>query len=214
MIKNLAGPLRYFLFVVLLAPFISCNNNSVETKTKKVLPYHLPAPKGWNVEHIPFPIEFAPQILYKGFEDLRFTPGWESTASEEHWSYAFFWWLEGDQKIDTSVLQQNLKLYYTGLVGRNVRERHIPANKLVPVITAIKKMDTANGDAETYTGTIVMLDYLDITFPAITLNCLIHKKACDEKNHTGLFFEISPRPFEHPVWQQLNKLNDEFRCGE
>jgi hypothetical protein len=78
------------------------------------------------------------------------------------------------------------------------------------VVSTIEKTETAQGDIETYSGTISMVDYLDLTYPAITLRCNVHRKKCG--THTALIFEISPKPYDHKVWQQLNKLNEDFEC--
>jgi hypothetical protein len=53
-------------------------------------PYRFDIPKGWGVERFPIPIEFAPQVNYKGVEDVRFAPGWGDKTSEQYWSYTFF----------------------------------------------------------------------------------------------------------------------------
>lgn len=203
------------LSALLLDSVSSCNNTNNNAKqnntTKKdTIGYNFPVPQGWTTERIPFPIEFATQIPYTGFEDLRFASGWEFTSSEEHWTYAFLWWLEGKPQIDENVLQNNLKDYYTGLVGRNITKRMIPANKQVPIVASIKKTEPSENDIETYSGTINILDYLDVTYPAISLHCLIHRKSCNAR--TALIFEISPKPSDHKVWQQLNKLNKDFEC--
>lgn len=50
--------------------------------------YNLLIPKGWEIERFLIPIEFAPQIAYKGVEDIRFAPGWGEEKSEQYWSYA------------------------------------------------------------------------------------------------------------------------------
>ncbi|MGH2566055.1 MAG: hypothetical protein ACRDE5_16170, partial [Ginsengibacter sp.] len=76
-------------------------------------PYDFAVPTGWTTEHFSLPPDFAAQIPYKGVEDLRFTPGWGDTTSAEHWTYAFLWWLDGIAKIDESILEQNLKQYYS-----------------------------------------------------------------------------------------------------
>ena len=196
-----------FLLLVTLIT-ISCNNNN---KTPKIISdYNFPIPKGWQSEKIKFPIDFAPQIPYTGIEDLRFAPGWEFTSSEEHWCYTFLWWLSGNPKIDQYILQENLTGYYNGLVERNITKRAIPVAKVIPAVAALKKIETATGDTETYNGTITITDYLDIMFNPITLNCLVHKKNCS--GHTALIFEISPNPFDHQIWQQLNTLNGDFKC--
>jgi hypothetical protein len=77
-------------------------------------PYSLPVPKEWAIERFLIPIGFAPQIPYKGVEDIRFAPGWAKVKSEDYWSYAFLWYLDGDVNMDCKILESNLKAYYTG----------------------------------------------------------------------------------------------------
>jgi hypothetical protein len=197
------------LALVMLLPCVGLSQNTEKGTGKP--PYKLMVPNGWGVERFPFPIEFAPQIAYKGMEDLRFTPGWANPESEQHWSYAFLWWLEGTPPIDAGTLQKDLKAYYTGLVGRNITKRQIPENKIVPTDALIKKIKTAPNDLATYSGTISMLNYM--AQRPITLNCLVHVKSCQELNHTAVYFEISPQKFTHPIWNEFNKMLDDFECS-
>ena len=175
-------------------------------------PYDLTIPDGWNIERFSLPPDFASQITYKGVEDLRFTPGWGDTLNEEHWSYSFLWWLEGSVKMDADSLQETLKKYYTGLVGRNIISRNIPANKVIPTIVVVKKIKTEIHDVATFNGTITMLDYH--TQIPIKLNSLIHVKDSKATNHTAIYFEISPKPLSHSVWQKLNEIGDSFKLKE
>ena len=175
-------------------------------------PYHLLAPGGWDKELFSLPPGFAPQIKYKGIEDVRFAPGWGDVKSDEHWTYGFLWWLEGGPKFDAAILQANLTAYYDGLVARNIVPRNIPANKIIPTTANIKKIKQAPGDEDTYTGTINMLDYH--TRQPMTLNCFIHVKNSKIKNHTAIFFEVSPKPFTHAVWQKLFDIEKSFEKKE
>jgi hypothetical protein len=141
-------------------------------------------------------------------EELRFAPGWGEPNSEEHWSYSFLWWLDGKPEIDAKILQANLTDYFSGLVGRNITNRKIPADKVVPTNAKIDKVKTSANDLETYTGTISMLDYHTQT-PMI-LNCVIHVKDMKMPNHTAIYFELSPKPLSHSIWKKLNETGDSF----
>jgi len=170
--------------------------------------YKLDIPKGWGTEHFAFPFDFAPQIPYKGVEDLRFAPGWEDGASEEHWAYAYLWWLEGRPRLTAEKLQTHLQDYYNGLVGRNIAPRKIPREKLIPAKASLKAVATAPGDKATFAGTVVMLDYLTQT--PMTLNVLIHWKDLPLPDRSAVFFEVSPRATDHRIWTQLDALNKEL----
>lgn len=171
-------------------------------------PYHFPTPQNWGIERFLIPISFAPKIPYKGVEDIRFTPGWANAKSEEYWSYAFLWYLDGKVTIDAKTIDSNLHAYYTGLVSIN--GQNIPAEKVIPVVTSFKKIKTENGDQETYTGTVKKTDYM--SQKPIVLNAKVHLRSCPEENKTFIFYELSPQPLSHIVWASLDKLWLEFKC--
>jgi len=173
-------------------------------------PYHLPMPTGWNFERFLIPISFAPEISYKGVEDIRFTPGWANAKSEEYWTYAFLWYLDSAPKTDVKIIAKNLTAYYTGLIKSNTANANVSSEKLIPVTASFKKIQTDKGDLETYTGTIEMLDYMQKK--PITLNCRVHLKSCKEQDKFVLFYELSPKPFTHSNWTNLNQLWLDFNC--
>src|SRR5689334_3811165 len=117
----------------LLFCFISFTSYSQEIITefdghKWEAPYDLPVPQGWTIERFLIPISFAPQISYKGVEDIRFAPGWANAKSDEYWTYAFLWYLEDAVKITAPIIEENLKAYYTGLFKVNT-DSSKPANR-------------------------------------------------------------------------------------
>jgi hypothetical protein len=169
-------------------------------------PYTLPIPNGWGIERFLIPISFAPQIPYSGVEDIRFTPGWSDAKSDEYWSYAFLWYLDSSVKMDATTITNNLKFYYTGLV--NVNGSGIPADKIIPVVTSFAEVKTEAGDVKTFAGTIRMLDYM--TQKPIFLNGKVHQKTCDGVNKTFIFYELSPQPMTHKVWNSLDLLWSQF----
>jgi hypothetical protein len=177
-----------------------------------VPPYNLAIPKGWGVERYAFPIDFAPAIAYKGVGDLRFMPGWGDAASEEYWSYAFLWWLKGEPSLNAEILKENLTTYFNGLVGGNITRRKIPADKVVPVTVTVKAVKPDQGDVNTFSGVVNMLDYMALR--PISLNIRIHVKKYKTQNRTAVFFEISPKPFSHRVWNDLEKIYTGFGFSE
>ena len=179
-----------------------------------VAPYRLPLPDGWNMERSTFPGPNSPHIAIRGMEDIRFPPGWGNPKSEEYWSVAYMNWLDGGQKIDATILQDNLKIYYDDLIAGALirRNLNISADKITPTRVTIKQQPTEAGDLETYTGTVTMFDYLG-QHP-ITLNFRGHVKDCSARGHIPLFWELSPQPFEHPIWNEFKKIRDKFNCEE
>lgn len=175
-------------------------------------PYHLDAPKGWGIERFLVPPSFAATIQYKGVEDIRFTPGWSKIESSEYWSYAFLWFLDGTQTFDSTTLEKNLTDYYTGLFDINTDKSKLDTTKMIPVKVSINSKETVNGDLKTFDGMVSMNDYM--TKRPISLNVIVHIRACEEQNKTFAFFELSPKPYSDNVWTSLNQLWVNFKCSE
>jgi hypothetical protein len=171
-------------------------------------PYHLDIPGGWDVERFLIPISFAPAITYKGVEDIRFTPGWAKRTSNEYWSYAFLWYLEGEQNFTKGTIEKNLTAYYSGLFKINTRD----TVKSMPAKVDIRTAPVQNGDLKTFKGTVYMPDYM--TKKPILLNLLIHIKTCAGQNKTYVFYEVSPQPYSNAVWNSLHQLWLNFKCSK
>ena len=167
---------------------------------------------GWGIERFLVPPDFAPLIKYTGVEDIRFTKGWGDVKSDEYWTYAFLWYLDGKPTVDTAIIETNLNAYYDGLIKTNIDKRKIPAEKIFATKATIKKINSLDGDMSTFSGSIKMLDYMQQK--SNILNCIIHLKYCDGQDKTFLFYEISPQPPTHQVWQSLDKLWKDFNCKE
>lgn len=201
------------LVIILFCFTTLCSNGQVATSESDVQkwesPYYLPTPEGWTTEQFPIPIGFAPQIPYTGVEDIRFSPGWGNAASEEYWTYAFLWYLDGSPETNAEIIAGNLKAYYTGLIQVNTDTTKISTGIFQPVTTSFTKILTDKDDSETFTGTIGMVDYMQQK--PITLNCRVHLKYWPEAGKTIIFYEISPQMFTHKNWKMLDQLWTDFR---
>ena len=83
----------------------------------------LTAPENWQSEIIPFPMGFALDIDFIGFEDLRFAPGWNDAGSEEFWTYSFVWYIETYGAMTESKLTESFNSYYDGLMGVDIKNQ-------------------------------------------------------------------------------------------
>jgi hypothetical protein len=155
-------------------------------------------------------MDFAPGIPYKGFEELRFAPGWGDANSNERWAYTLFWWLDGAYRFTEESLKRDLENYYTGLThGRAIADKTDAQWK--PATAQVKKVTTAANDVATYTATIHIFD-AQVTKKPGTLYGKIHVKNCPDKTRTFVILEIAGLPFNVEVWKQLDKINDDFKC--
>lgn len=177
-------------------------------------PYQLAVPPGWQSERFALPIGFAPQIPYRGVEDIRFAPGWSKASSDEYWSYAFLWYLDGAQRPSAKTLATHLQTYFDGLVvansGADAGDATAKALFTTKTSASLRKVVPGKGDAATYRGTVNTRNYM--TQAPLTLHAMIHVKRCPGSNKTFLFFKLSPKPFAHMVWQGLHALWAGFAC--
>ncbi|WP_196889194.1 hypothetical protein [Aureivirga sp. CE67] len=75
----------------------------------------LEIPKGWTYEKIEFPLDFAKNISYEGFEELRFSPEMFKTEKEKYFTYIFSLVLKNTSKFEEKELTDFLLKYYRGL---------------------------------------------------------------------------------------------------
>jgi pimeloyl-ACP methyl ester carboxylesterase len=175
--------------------------------------YVYPIPTGWETETILFPIEFAPELRYKGFEELRFAPGWGDPKSGEKWAYTLLWWLDGNYQFDERTLKHDLENYFTGLTKQRADASKLGQSLYTPATAQVQKVKTMPGDKDTYTASADIFD-AQVTQKPGKLFFKIHVKDCPDKARTLLLLEVAGAGYTEKIWQLLDKINNDFRCVE
>ncbi|HQQ96289.1 MAG TPA: subclass B1 metallo-beta-lactamase [Cyclobacteriaceae bacterium] len=198
-----------FLLAIFMALFVfSCQKNKPVDQPEKKSGFELPVPPDWTTESFPVPPSFAPEISFQGVEDIRFAPGWSKPGSEDYWTYAFVWKLEGTPVIDSVVVAGYLKSYYTGLIHANAVGKGIPPDKIQEAEVTLNPSDSP----VEFRGTIDMLDYM--TQRPIRLHFVIRVATCLMENRTFVYHELSPKPETDAVWPRLDSLWHGFACAD
>ena len=164
---------------------------SQETKSR------IHAPGDWNTEKIFFPLEFAPEIDYEGFEEIRFAPGWSDASSDEFWTYHFSWFIEDGNRMSEDLLAETISIYFDGLskaVLKEFSDDSIKATSLDKTLCLFVK--TNHG----FKGKIRMFDSF-FTKDYVHLNVRVSESICLESNKQQISFDISPKRFDHEVWK-------------
>lgn len=178
--------------------------DSAPAAEEQTAPFFLPVLEGWGTETIPFPLGFAPELEYEGFEELRFAPGMFKLGSEDFWTYAIVWWLPAATTINAQVLQTDLVNYFRGLGNQ-------PDN---PDIRAkINSVGGRDGTPVMFAGSLTIFDSF-VTREMVTLNLQAEVVPCESQDKIAVFIELSPQPMSHPVWASLREIRQGFRCQQ
>ncbi len=185
--------MRNFVFVLLM---VSVNIFS-QTEVVDILI----ADSTWTKEKIRIPFHFAPEIKYKGYEDIRFAQGWGNIESSDFWTYTFVWNINLKEPPTKVFFEENLKFYFDGLMNlvNKEKEKTIPKTE-VKIERIIEKNKT-----NFYRGTLVLHDSFK-TKNTILLYVNIENKLCEKTKNYLCLFRFSRQPFQHSIWKRLNKV--------
>jgi hypothetical protein len=117
----------------------------------------------------------------------------------------FGWNINLTEKLTTDILEENMKLYFDGLLSGVNREKSVDAKITIPKFE--KTTDS------TFTGTIRIHDSFTTRRP-LKLNVLVDYHYCESKKMSQILFKFSPQGFDHDVWEVLAmaKFKDNI-CG-
>jgi len=167
----------------------------------------LSAPDNWQSEIIPFPVSFAPAIDFVGFEDLRFSPGWSDSTSQEFWTYSFVWYIEMDSAMTERKLTESFNMYYDGLMRVDLTNQADTANS--------NQLDKTLGlfvkTSEGFTGKVRVYDAF-FTKDYMILNIKVKESFCSKTNKQIIFCHISPKAFDHKVWGIFDDVRLKVKC--
>jgi len=185
------------------------SNGSAPVKPAAPEPIAWPLAEGWRREVIPFPLDFAPALSYRGAEIIRFAPRFFDAAAPTYFSYAFVWALEGSPALDAAALEPDLARYFAGLckeVG-GTKFSFDPSHFRARLATAV----SARTGARALAGTVDTYDPFGDGRP-LTLNVRIEVWDCPAPGPRVAAFAASPAAATAPVWRDLEARLAEVRC--
>lgn len=189
--KNIIMKLKITLSVLLL---YSCFLFGQENEDVEVFK----TDSTWIKEIIAFPIGFAQDIKYEGFEDLRFPQGWSKEGSPNFWSYVWAWRIKKNKAVTISDLEKNIQLYFDGLLGLDFY--NIDGKQVRKTNALFLRKDDNH-----YIGKVKTFD-TRYTKKPMTLNVLVAVNYCEQEKITIIHFKFSPKPLDHAVWDKLDEV--------
>lgn len=155
--------------------------------------YVLETPTTWKTELFTFPIGFAQDIAYEGFEDARFPEGWNKENNLNFWSYVFAWSINSNKELTENELETNLQLYFDGLMNA----------KGCTTALFVKKINSVG--VSKFIGKIKTTDAF-FTKKPLTFNVVVDTYYCQLQKKLILIFRFSPKAFESSVWNTLKEV--------
>ena len=165
-------------------------------------------PPDWRYERIEFPLPFAPELKYKGFEELRFAPGMFNAKSDTYFTYVFAMKITNDVSIDAKFLKTFLETYFRGLCKTVAKDSDfdIDASKILATVRENHYEAPQSRDFR------VVLDSFDpfVTGKPLKLNLEMLVVETQPNDHR-IFAAVSPKPTDSTVWKLLRKLKRQFQ---
>ncbi|MEX0272802.1 MAG: hypothetical protein AB3N16_00315 [Flavobacteriaceae bacterium] len=179
------------IFFILYSSIVTCQDLTE--------PSILSASDDWGKEIIKFPIEWAPKLTLKGFEELRFAPFWSDPKSDQFWSLVMAWKVKASGKLTTKAIEDNFEAYFDGLMIPNHWATTFPKPSVVLVQNPERNVP------HSLIGKLKLFDGFH-TGQRITLNVQVEQHFCDTTHTSNIIFRLSPKYFEHAIWDELNNI--------
>jgi hypothetical protein len=170
-------------------------------------PQLLKQPANWQFERFALPPEFAPNIPYKGVEELRFSPGMFVKDTTTYFTYAFVAELDSVRSVSQDDIRNYLLNYFKGLCSSTAKQRHLSIDTS-KISVAIEKNQHAGKDAF-YNATLNIFGVFADGAP-VKLNMEI--KVMDDKATSKIYlvFIASPLNKTYKVWMTLHSIQKNF----
>src|SRR5689334_18680123 len=170
-------------------------------------PQLLKQPANWQFERFALPPEFAPNIPYKGAEELRFSPGMFIKDSASYFTYAFVAQLDNVNSISQDEIKNYLVEYFTGLCSSTAKQRKLSIDTSKINVSISKDKNT--GNEVHYNSTSDIFGVFADGAP-VRLNAEIKVLNNRAASKTYLVYIASPLNKADPVWVQLRSIQNNF----
>jgi len=188
------------LFFTLLL-IISITSNAQDSN-----PTLLPEPEDWKFEKIDFPLDFAPDIEYKGFEELRFAPGMFDTLSNNYFTYIFALSIADKATIGKNEMELFLVEYYKGLCSA-VAESKKQTVDISKIKARVKKSKRGKNKTLAYSARVNFIDVFT-NGKEVVLNMELELYKNSDKDNLYLLALVSPHKMDSKVWTNLHNIRN------
>jgi hypothetical protein len=193
------------LFMLLIIILLSLNAFFALAQNANRLLLHIP--EDWTYEKLDFPLSFAPDIHYKGFEELYFSPGMFDTLSPNYFTYLFVLSINDKINIKTKEIEDFLLKYYKGLCSGNT---NVDTSK---VKAKVKKYINLKSKNQCYTGQLTFFDVFCNKGQKILLNMELEVIVNKKDNKLFVIALVSPSSKQSQTWLELHQIRKKINIS-
>ena len=193
---------NFVTFLILIGSF------TIAAKSQEAKPQLLKEPANWAFERFPLPPEFAPDIPYKGVEELRFSPGMFNKDSATYFTYAFVAQLDNVTTISQSNIRDYLLKYFKGLCNSTAKNRKLVIDTSQIAVSTEKKKGAAVNE-NIYNASVNLFGVFTDGAP-VKLNMEVKVFMNTPAKRIYLLFIASPREKTDVLWKNLYEIQREF----
>jgi len=181
---------------------------SVSVQSQETKPQLLPGPANWEFERFALPPAFAPDITYKGAEELRFSPGMFKKDSATYFTYAFVAQLDSITAVSQKDVRNYLLSYFKGLCDAVAKDRKlvIDTSKVTAIVE--KKKNTAVSEI-IYNASLGIFGVFTDGAP-VKLNMEVKVLTNKKAKKTYLVVITSPRDKTDAAWKKPYEIQKAF----
>ena len=177
--------------------------------------FHWATEKGWFGERIDVPTGFAPDMSWKGIEEIRFAPGMFKPGQPDFFSYAFVFSLESESDLSPKSIREQILIYYKGLSSQvsTGKGRKVDVSKFSVELVPEKKLSlipAQAGKSSSYIGTLHWVEPFATGRDQI-LRFEIQAWKDDDRKRAYVFVCVSPQKTDAPIWKKLHGIGRKFR---
>ena len=174
---------------------------------QNLAPQLLKQPANWEFERFSLPPDFAPNIPYKGAEELRFSPGMFVKDSANYFTYAFVAELDNTNSVSQDDIKNYLLNYFRGLCGSTAKKRNLSIDTSKITVSIEKKNVT--GKDVFYNATLNIFGVFADGAP-VKLNMEIKVMYNKQVSKIYLVFIASPLNKTDTIWIELHSIQNNF----
>ncbi len=163
----------------------------------------LKEPTDWRLETMSVPPSFAPDVKFKGSEEIRFAPGMFDTGSNTYFTCALAIVANGVTEMGAAEIKDFLERYYRGLSTSRAQRKGTPPDPaaMQAVVNPVSGPDAG----KRFTAQVVFFDSFS-DGRKVTLHVEAAVIPRPAKKQVCLILLVSPSAKESDVWPTLREV--------